>query len=249
VTSDDEIIKRYSLEGFLRRHRFEAKPLSVSDLERGCRDFEMREPRDSMYRVSTFLVREGWGDPPRLVEALSVLLLVWNSSFYRFGGFGEQKLEDCLRRNESLIGSFRERDISSFSETDHKDVHKLFIALSDALKRANDGVESPVSVGKTLHLLAPKFFPLWDQYIAPAYNCPYQGELPSVAYIAFSQRMRDLIISLTNELGSEQSSRSEWLSSKTLLKRLDEYNYVSYTLPALALQRKKKQITSQADAG
>jgi hypothetical protein len=57
--------------------------LKLSNLEIGCRTFEAKEPRDSMYRVSTFLIGEWWGDPARLVDALSVLLLVWNSSFYR----------------------------------------------------------------------------------------------------------------------------------------------------------------------
>jgi len=118
MTSNDEIIKRYSLEGFLKRNSFKAKPLSVSDLEIGCRTFETKEPRDSMYRVSTFLVHEWWGDPARLVDALSVLLLIWNSSFYRFGGFDEQMLEDCLEDNWVLIGDFHERNISSFSEAD-----------------------------------------------------------------------------------------------------------------------------------
>src|SRR6266404_772013 len=118
MASDDEIIKRYSLEGFLRRHICDGRPLSLSDLEVGCRTFEAKEPRDSMYRVSTFLIAEWWGDPVRLVDALSVLLLVWNSSFYRFGGFDEQKLENCLREHWGLINSFRERNISSFTEGD-----------------------------------------------------------------------------------------------------------------------------------
>jgi hypothetical protein len=90
-------------------------------------------------------------------------------------------MEDCLRGKQSLINGFRDRDISSLSEADHGDIQKLFIALSEALKRTGDGVESPVSAGKTLHLLAPNFFPLWDQYIAPAYHCPYQNEVACVA--------------------------------------------------------------------
>ncbi len=72
-----EVAKKYSLDGYLRRHPFSARPISLSDLESQCRAFEEREPRDSMYRVSSFLVREWWGDPTKLVDALSVLLLVW----------------------------------------------------------------------------------------------------------------------------------------------------------------------------
>jgi hypothetical protein len=127
MVSQDEILKYCSLDGFLRRHSFNSKPVTISDLEVGCRTFEAKEPRDSMYRVSTFLVREWWGDPPRLVEALSVLLLVWNSAFYRYGGFNEELLEDCLRENQLTINSFRGRDLSTFNEEDHADSQRLFI--------------------------------------------------------------------------------------------------------------------------
>jgi hypothetical protein len=74
MASNDDILKRYSLAGFLRRHAFNPKTVSITDIELGCRKFEELEPRDSMYRVSTFLVREWWSAPARLVEALSVLL-------------------------------------------------------------------------------------------------------------------------------------------------------------------------------
>jgi len=250
MASSGDILKRYSLEGFLRRHAFTPKALSTTDLELGCRRFEDLEPRDSMYRVSTFLVREWWNEPARLVEALSVLLLVWNSNFYRFGGggFNEQMLENCLRTNQESINTFRDRDISSLNEADHVNIQRLFIALSEALKRTSDGVESPVSAGKTLHLLAPNFFPLWDQYIAPAYQCPYQNEVACVAYIAFSQRIRDLIAPLKLELAGQQSTQKEWLSKKTLLKRIDEYNYVTFTLPSLAQLRNKRKAKG-AEAG
>jgi hypothetical protein len=236
VPRDEEIAeaaKKYLLEGFLRRHPFAAKAISLSDLEIQCRAFEEWEPRDSMYRVSTFLVREWWGDPARLVDALSVLLLVWNGAFYRYGSFDEQALEICLRDNEGKLSTFRERELSTFCEADEGDAARLFLLLSQALKRTSDGVESPVSAGKALHLLAPHFFPLWDQYIAPAYGCPYVGELASVAYIAFARKIRVMAVQLYAELASDADPRKEWLSRKPLLKRIDEYNYMKYTVPAM----------------
>jgi hypothetical protein len=163
VLTDEQIAeatKRYSLEGYLRRHTFSARPISLSDLETHCRTFEEWEPRDSMYRVSTFLVREWWGDPAKLVDALSVLLLVWNGAFYRYGGFDEEALEVFLRSNAGELNAFREREISSLSEADEAEAARLFSAVSNALKRKIDSIESPVSAGKALHLLAPNFFPL-----------------------------------------------------------------------------------------
>jgi hypothetical protein len=230
--------KKYSLEGFLRRHPLSVKAVSLSELESECRAFEEWEPRDTMYRVSTFLVGEWWGDPAKLVGALSVLLLTWNGAFYRFGNFGEQSLETCLRENEAMLSAFREREIASFCEADEAETVKLFNAVSKALRRESDGVESPVSAGKALHLLAPNFFPLWDRYIARSYDCPYAGELASVAYIAFTRRIRAIAVKLTAELANEGDVQKEWLSRKPLLKRIDEFNYMKYTVPAM---RQKKE--------
>jgi hypothetical protein len=247
MLTDEELAKaakKYSLDGYLRRHPFIAGPISLSDLETHCRAFEKWEPRDSMYRVSSFLVREWWGDPAKLVDALSVLLLVWNSAFYRYGSFDEQALEMCLRENGGKLNEFREREISSFVEADEADAERLFLLLSQALKRTSDGVESAVSAGKALHLLAPNFFPLWDQHIAPAHGCPYIGEPASVAYIAFVRRIRAMAAQLNAELADDGDARKEWLLRKPLLKRIDEYNYMKYTMPAM--KQKKARAKRQA---
>jgi hypothetical protein len=246
MLTDEELAKaakKYSLDGYLRRHPFTAVSLSLSDLETQCRAFEEWEPRDSMYRVSTFLVREWWDDPAKLVEALSVLLLIWNGAFYRYGSFSEDALETCLRESQGMLNGFREREISSWGDADEASAAKLFLSLSQALRRTVDGVESPVSAGKALHLLAPNFFPLWDQYIAPAYSCPYTGEVASVAYIAFTRRIRVMALQLSAELAGDGDARKEWLSRKLLLKRIDEYNYMKYTVPAM--QKKKARAKAE----
>jgi hypothetical protein len=172
-----------------------------------------------------------------------VLLLIWNGAFYRYGSFDEQALETCLRDNEGKLNGFREREISSFSETDEAEAARFFNAVADALKRKIDSVESPVSAGKALHLLAPNFFPLWDQYIAPGYSCPYIGELASVAYTAFSRRIRVIAVQLNTELASDGEARKEWLLQKPLLKRIDEFNYMKYTVPAM----KEKKVRAKAE--
>jgi hypothetical protein len=79
-----------------------------------------------------------------------------------------------------------------------------------------------------------------DQYIAPAYNCPYTGELASVAYIAFTRRIRLVAGQIKAELENDPSCWKEWLSKKTLLKRIDEYNYMKFTVPKLNSSAKQK---------
>lgn len=241
--SESELLAKYGLDGFRRRHPWKRPTITLSDLMRGCRAYEAQEPRDSMYRVASFLVQEWWGDPTKLVDALSVVLLTWNASFYRFGGgLDSAAFEKCLRDKWTIIEAFHNREFASFGSEDQAEVSALFSALSSSLRLATKQRESPVSCAKALHLLAPRFFSIWDQYIAPAYSCPYAGEFPSVAYIVFCERMREIGAALDEEMARSGSPLDkEWFLKKTLLKRIDEYNFITITLPELRRQQEKRQ--------
>jgi hypothetical protein len=58
---------------------------SPSDFKNGCLAYEKNEQRDSMYKVATFLMKEYWGHPADMADALGVLLSTWNNAFYRYG--------------------------------------------------------------------------------------------------------------------------------------------------------------------
>ncbi|MCK4735190.1 MAG: hypothetical protein KAT65_22245 [Methanophagales archaeon] len=77
---------------------------------------------------------------------------------------------------------------------------------------------SPVSVTKTLHLLAPSFFPLWDDKIARAYEC-YYNENPAEKYVSFCKITKIIADKVKNYI--DKSDRT--------LKLIDEYNYSKYT--------------------
>jgi hypothetical protein len=213
---------------FLRRNAFNVPRVSLADLETNCRIYEDGD-WDSVYRIASTLVREGWSNPPnlqRVIDGLNVLLRIWNQQFYGPFGFDEAGLEEWLRRNWQEIDSFRGRDISSFSESDHEAIFRVFGELLDLLRKtSNDTKRSPVSVGKALHLIAPRFFPAWDSAIAHNWKCPYSTSA-SVAYIVFCHRIQEFAAPLEETLAGDSSPRRAWLLQKTLLKRIDEYNYV-----------------------
>lgn len=186
---------------------------------RGCEAFEKHEKRDAMYKVATFLVDYFWGNPSKMANGLGVLLLTWNQAFYRYGSFDFDKLEECITENFQKIESFRNRDILSLSNSDDDDVKKLFNKFLVALARVKDGISSPVAVSKALHLLAPKFFPLWDDDIAPAYGCEYYDN-PAEKYILFCRIIKQM---------AERVKDYVTQSDKPLLKLIDEYNYSKYT--------------------
>ena len=126
-----------------------------------------------------------------------------------------------MKDNWGLIETFRRRHILDFDERDTAEVKKLFEAFLGALRIASGkkkGTQSPVAVAKTLHLLAPGFFPLWDDKIARAYGCYYAGD-PVGAYLRFC---------LINQVLAKNVQKIEE-SPKTLLKVIDEYNYAKHT--------------------
>ena len=104
---------------------------------------------------------------------VGALLLTWNRAFYRFGSFDFDKLENCIATNFEKLNSFRNRYITSLSKSDDKDISYLFKEFLEALQIDSgkySGRKSPVGVSKALHLLAPNFFPIWDNRIARAYG-------------------------------------------------------------------------------
>ena len=176
-----------------------------------------------MYRVATFLLREWWGDYPQMADALSVLLLTWNWAFYRYGMFDQGRLEKCLEHNWATIEAFHSRQIASFNGQDHASLRDLFLGLLKALeisKSKKKGCKSPVAVAKALHLLAPGFLPPWDNAIAKAYGCGY-GADPDRAYLRFCEIIREVAV------GLKTAGRPS--AGKTLLKKIDEFNYTKYT--------------------
>lgn len=189
---------------------------------KGCEEFEKHEKRDAMYKVATFLISHFWDKPPDMADGLGVLLLTWNQAFYRYGIFDFDKLEECITENFQKIESFRNRDISSLSNSDEDAIKDLFNKFLEALQIDSGNVQgrkSPVSVAKALHLLAPKFFPLWDTKIARAYKC-YYNENPAESYVSFCKITKDMADEVENYI-----SRSD----KTVIKLIDEYNYSKYT--------------------
>jgi hypothetical protein len=192
--------------------------MNAIELINGCAEFKKHEARDSMYRVATFLIDHFWGKPHEMSDALGVLLLTWNQAFYRYGSFDFEALEKCLANNWKTIEEFRNHDILDYSPADDWNIESLYSRLLDALQiceKKSKGRKSPVAAVKALHLLAPAFFPLWDDKIAVAYGYRYD-------YLPFMRKMKELAVILNPEVDVKTEGRS-------LLKMIDEYNYARYT--------------------
>jgi len=197
---------------------------TLAEVEKGYQTFQLHEKRDAMYKTATFLISHFWGKSSEMADSLGVLLLTWNQAFYRYGLFDFDKIEQCIRNNQNVLNNFRDREILHYSTSDDYDIIHVFNDFLLALQIADGkkaGVKSPVSVSKALHLLAPGFFPLWDDKIARAYSCYYANN-PEQKYLTFMGKMKQIAEEL-------QLSVNSLPNGKTLLKLIDEYNYSKYT--------------------
>ena len=226
--------------------------VNYKQLLEGSEEYIRREKRDSMYKVATFLISQPWTNAswaPSIAEGLGVLLLTWNQAFYRYGSFDFDKLEDFMNRYGEVLEQFRKRDIFSFNKSDEKVVKELFNELLNVLsvkdKKGNTR-RSPVAVSKALHLLAPKFFPLWDDDIAKAeiYRCYWSGGSSQAPdrYLKFMSKIKQIAKQIVREY-SEKKGVDEKMAvvcicnecsknipfTKSLLKIIDEYNYAKFS--------------------
>ena len=128
----------------------------------------------------------------------------------------------CIDRNLAILNEWKDENIEALSESDEDTIKNLFNQFNEALKRKSDNRKSPVSVAKALCLFATNFLPLWDSNIAFKYNCFYFSDSADDPYFRFCKKMK-IMAEKVREFVPDPDDRS-------LLKRIDEYNYSKYTM-------------------
>jgi len=190
---------------------------TIQDIEEARKVFEEIDPRKLFYRAATELVELTISGKTSLTlaEAIAVLLQTWNRPFYRYRSFDSQHFSDIdglIKRYRKVLESFRQRSIGTLHYQDGEAVKKVFKSFEEVL--------GPVGAAKSLHLLAPLFFPLWDRAIARAYGLPLhkRGE-NAERYFHFM------------EIAKEQHRclGGETVIGQNILKSIDEYNFCKYT--------------------
>ncbi|MBN1214494.1 MAG: hypothetical protein JXA99_03535 [Candidatus Lokiarchaeota archaeon] len=194
--------------------------ISREEFLKGIKEYEIQEPRDTVYKITLFYIQNNWDNIEEMVDALNVFLRSWNRAFYRYGKSDFKCLESIIRKNYNILKSYRDKSILSFNSKDYSIIKKLFNELLEVLKIENkNGIKkSPVSVSKALHLLAPNYFPLWDQSIAIEYHC-YYSKNPDEKYINFCKKIKEIAENISYEIETK----------KSLVKLIDQYNYAKYT--------------------
>jgi hypothetical protein len=174
---------------------------------------------DLFYRAAIQLIadaRQGASDLD-LAESIGVLLQTWNTQFYRFrGGYKEQDtaaIRRLLAKHNAALDGVRDRRLDQLSADDERLVLQVFHDFEIALGQ--------VGAAKALHLLAPRFFPLWDQRIAQfGYGIRFKAVgQNSSNYLLLMRATLEQI----NQLGGWHNVNGN------PVKAIDEYNYCLHT--------------------
>jgi hypothetical protein len=205
---------------------------TLQELEKAREDFEDIEPRSIFYRAATDLVDLAIHNKTELnlAEAIAVLLQTWNVSYYRFRPFNKEHIydiEELLKKHPQIVNNIRQRAIEDLGNKDIEVVKSIFQDFKIVLGKTG--------AAKCLHLLAPRFFPLWDTKIALAYKLG-KGE-EAERYWRFMEMTKDQVICI----GGENAI------GRNPLKALDEYNYVKYTYSKLLENREKRHAQEKGN--
>ena len=192
---------------------------SCGEFRKGYQAFNARESKGHCYFDAVGYVSKHWGKPDDMAYGVGIIISCWNRFYAKFD---YKRLATCISGNLGVINQFRARDISSLSDTDSTTIEDVFDQFLDALARTSDGHKSPVSVAKCFGVLTPDFLPIWDSTIAWKYGDLYLTETAADHYVAFCSKMQ-IMASNVRQCVPTPDDRS-------LLKRIDEYNYAKYTM-------------------
>jgi len=194
-------------------------------------------------------------DLKKITYSVLTFLFAWNSTFYRgciFKGDFIMKIKNKIKNNKEKLDSFKRKCICELNTSDKnviKDLYESFLEVlaceknigntklhneegsqgSDQGSKEEKGNTkySPVSTAKFLHIICPNFFPLWDKTIADRYGCSYKNGKDSFeSYWEYMVKVKEQI---NNIEGTKTDRIKEILEEYTILKLIDEYNYMSYT--------------------
>ena len=145
--------------------------ITEAEFKNGIKTYAEKVKLEFVYYYAIFIVDLYWSsseytDISEIAFALRTFLLTSDTRFYGKGSFDLDKLKTCIAKNIKCIESFRNRDISSLSDSDTEKIKALFNdfveALSVELKngKVNKGT---AAAAKALHIFAPQFFPMWNR--------------------------------------------------------------------------------------
>lgn len=211
---------------------------SWGQLVHGCKAFHKEDPKDPFYRAPQWLLERVWApekgyDLQLSAAAIGILSIAWNTAYYRGQEPDFVVLESFLAENRTELSGLRKRSIDSYEAArDDSTILRLHSELRTALSIESNGMRrlAHVPAGKVLHLLAPTFLPIWDQYIADAWGCYWNAPVDSnKSYRDFVGLSQTTLLRLGSWEDLVQRCNRIPEHKGGPLKLLDEWNYETFS--------------------
>jgi hypothetical protein len=190
---------------------------SAEMLNRATEAYGAGEQRDLFYRAASDLVELSLQGLASVTvgEALAVLLQTWNRPYYQFRPARSEHfamVDQLWERHQRWLTGMRGRPITSLGTDDEPIIQSVFGDFERVL--------GPVGAAKALHLLAPRFFALWDRAIALAYGL-------SLGPVGTNGNRYLKLLRISQAQVAHVEAKSEL--GRNALKAIDEYNYCRFT--------------------
>ena len=187
---------------------------SYLELKKAHKTYLGREQRERYYRQAAQALEISINGIARdsVAQCLDILLKPWNKNQWRFHPWNSTKVQAVYEKNKALIVSARQRELPTMTRDDIPWILVVTLGFRNEL--------GSVGAAKALHLLAPRFFPLWDRSIASK-GYGLRQDVDPFGYAALMKAVKL----------QWQHVGASWQPEDNPLKLIDEWNYCEYTKP------------------
>jgi hypothetical protein len=162
-------------------------------------------------------------------ERINIIVNKWGKCRLHIDNTGLQKILKIFQEKYNKMSRW---DIIQVSLWDnHEEIVELFKLFMKNLKSTGSS--------KALHILNPSFFAMWDDAIRrKGYGCSETEEGYFNFLLRSQKEIKEILETYVNDYGKSNNTSKELSQriyspykghTKTLLKLLDEYNWVTYT--------------------
>ena len=190
--------------------------ITLQEFQEKCKEFNDLEKRGSFYPMFMKMMNNGFE-----IEAMLFILSTWNFATFRYAmkTFDILDFTETVRKCEPTFAKLKNYSIQNIDFESIRDDIKILYNSFQIIK----GVKY-TGTAKLLHLKNPNLFVMWDSYIKRKYDFS-RGSADD--YVDFLKKMQEMFghIVWHNE-------------ERTLAKAIDEYNYLTITMPEMENKRK-----------
>lgn len=211
--------------------------IQQSTFEKTLEEFDLRESRSDFFGLASKLMRDGYK-----IEAYLLLLATWNFARFRYAvkDFNVDTFTETVQKLEPDFESLAHLTIA----TANLDVHRHQITSIFKTLSQIRGVEY-TGAPKLMHLRNPAFFVMWDEYIRGEKPKKLYARLPIVqsgdwVFCRYA-KSSDSYFEFLKDMQARFSHLTTLDQRKTLAKAIDEFNYVSITLPIQQWEKQRKK--------